>query len=32
LTVSVGFSRGSGCGWLVCDDTVSMTGMDRPSP
>jgi sucrose phosphorylase len=32
LTVSAGFSRGSGCGRLVCDDTLSMSEWGRPSP
>jgi hypothetical protein len=32
LTVSMGVSRGSGCGGLVCDDTVSMSEWGRPSP
>jgi len=27
-----GFSTGLGCGWLVCDDTLSMSEWGRPSP
>ena len=32
LTVCVWFSPGLGCGWLVCDDTLSMSELGRPSP
>jgi hypothetical protein len=32
LAVSVVVSRGSGCGWLACDDTVSVSDSGRPSP
>ena len=27
-----GFRGGSGCGWVACDDTVSVSDTGRPSP